>query len=147
MHVTTGQRALWTFLFHTLVGPFFAAVIILLLTLGAGAMGRGPASLQGLDLHGLFSVAAGWAITSYVWSALPAGVTGALMAGLTYLRGSYHWLAGVTAAAVATTLFAVQSGGTAAQHAWAIAFIGALVAIACRAVLVHGKIIPEEPRA
>lgn len=143
MQVTTGQRALWTFLFHTLIGPFFAAFIILLLTLGAGAIGRGPQSLQGLDLHGLFSVAGAWAVTSYVWSALPAGVTGAVMALLTYLRGSYHWLAAATAAAVAATVFAVQSGGTAAQHAWAIAFIAAIVAIACRAVLVTGKIIVE----
>lgn len=141
MEVSNSQRALWTFLFHTLVGPFVAALIILLLTLTAGGVGRGPQSLQGLGLHDLFSKAAGWALTSYVWSALPAAVTGLVAAVLVYSRASYHWLAGATVAAVAATFFEVQSGGVAAQHAAAIAFIAAVVGVACHQVLTIGRII------
>lgn len=138
---SAGQRALWTFLMHTLVGPFLAALAIMLLTLGAGALGVGPPSLKTLPPEELLPTAADWALTSYVWSAMPAAVAGAALAILAYMRGTYGWLEAAVAGAVTASIAAFLAGGVAADHITPIAAIAALALIGVRTLLVKGGIL------
>jgi hypothetical protein len=124
---TNGERALWAFLMITLVAPFVAALVIFLASVVSGAIGRGPASLLALDRAGQFGWAAQKAMETYIWSALPAGVCGAVLAGIVYTRGTAHWLVGASLGAVAVSVMAVLAGGTMLQHLTAMAFIGAAV--------------------
>ena len=139
--VSPGQRALWSFLLITLVAPFLAALVIFLGSVIAGAVGRGPASLLALDRAGQLGWAAEKAVSAYVWSAIPAGFSGAIIAGLVYVRGSAHWLAGASAGAITASVLAVLAGGMIAQHIAPIAFIAAATGAAMCAGLKAGGII------
>jgi hypothetical protein len=139
--VSNGQRALWTFLLITLVAPFLAAVVILLSSLVAGAIGRGPASLLALDRAGQLGWAAQKAVETYVWGALPAGLAGLAMAGIVYLQGTAPWLAAATCGAVSVTVLSALAGGMLAQHLTPIALIGAIVGIAMWALLRRAQVI------
>ena len=133
--MSKGQRALWTFLMCTLVAPFLAAVIILLASVISGYVGRGPASLLALDRAGQLAWAAQKAVETYVWSALPAGIGGAVLAAIVYVRGAAHWLVGATIGAVTVSVMSLFAGGMLAQHLTPIAFIGALAGVAICAIL------------
>jgi hypothetical protein len=138
---TNGERALWTFLMVTLVAPFLAAVVILLASVISGYIGRGPASLLALDRASQLAWAAQKAVETYVWSALPAGVGGAILAGIVYARGSAPWLAAATLGAVPVSVMAMLAGGMMAQHLTPMAFIGAVVGIAMWAILRRARIL------
>ena len=138
---SNGQRALWTFLLCTLVAPFLAALVILLGSVIAGAIGRGPASLLALDRAGQFAWAAEKAVGAYVWSAMPAGIGGAVLAGIVYVRGSVPWLAAATTGGVSAAVLALLAGGMFQQHLTPVAFIGALAGIAMWALLRRAGII------
>lgn len=139
--VSNGQRAFWTFLFSTLVAPFLAAVIILVSSLVAGAIGRGPASLLALDPAGKLAWSAQKAVETYVWAALPAGVAGLIAALVVLMTGRLPWLVAATVAAVAATILAALAGGMLAQHITPIALIAAVAGIGTRALLVRGGIL------
>lgn len=139
--IGNGQRALWTFLMFTLVGPFVGALMVLVLALGAGLLQTGPTSLKGLALPALLAKASAWAVTSYVWSALPAAVAGAAAAAWVVLRGNLPWLASASFAAIATSVAAAIAGGTARDHLTFIAGLAALAAIAVHVALRRGRII------
>lgn len=141
--IPNSQRALWTFLGHTLVGPFLAAVVVLLLTIGSGVVGKGPPSLQTLGPGELLPKAAGWALTSYVWSAVPAALAGLAMAVLVWRNGRYGWLEAAVAAAIAVAIAAYLSGGVAADHITPIAVIASLVGVTLRLLLVRANIIAD----
>jgi hypothetical protein len=138
---TNGQRALWTFLACTLIAPFLAAVVIFLGSVVSGALGRGPASLLALDRAGQVAWAAQKALETYVWSAIPAGIGGALLAAIVYLRGTAPWLAAVTIGGVIVSVLAVLAGGMYQQHLSPMAFIGALVGLSMWALLRRARII------
>ena len=139
--VPNGQRALWTFLMCTLVAPFLAAVIILLASVISGYVGRGPASLLALDRAGQLAWAAQKAVETYVWSALPAGIGGAILAAVVYVRGDAHWLVGATIGAVTVSMMSLFAGGMLAQHLTPVAFIGALAGVAICAILKRAGIV------
>ena len=122
---TNGERALWTFLMITLVAPFLAAVVILLGSVISGLVGRGPPSLLALDQAGQLGWAAQKAVETYVWSAIPAGICGAILAAIIYSRGSAHWLVGASLGAIIVSVMAVLAGGMMLQHLTPMAFIGA----------------------
>ena len=124
---TKCERALWTFLLITLAAPFLAALVILLGSVISGFVGRGPASLLALDRAGQLGWAAQKALETYVWSAVPAAISGAIVAAVVYARGTVHWLAGASAGAIIASIAAVLAGGMMQQHLTPIAFIGALV--------------------
>jgi hypothetical protein len=138
---SNGQRALWTFLMITLVAPFLAALVIFLASMIAAAFGRGPASLLALDRAGQLGWSATKALETYVWGALPAGLGGAAIAAMVYLRGSVPWLAAATAGAVPVSVMAALAGGMLQQHLSMIAFIGAVVGIAMWALLKRVRIL------
>ena len=123
---TKGERALWTFLLITLVAPFLAALVILLGSVISGFVGRGPASLLALDRAGQLGWAAQKALETYVWSAVPAAIAGAIVAAFVYSRGTVHWLLGASTGAIIASIAAVLAGGMMQQHLTPIAFIGAL---------------------
>lgn len=126
---SNGERALWVFLMITLVAPFAAALVIFLGSVIAGMIGRGPPSLLALDGAGQLGWAAQKALETYVWSALPAGICGAVMAGLAYTRGTAHWLVGASLGAIVVSVLAVLKGGMMLQHLTPMAFIGAAVGV------------------
>ncbi|MEQ1698058.1 MAG: hypothetical protein ABL901_19685 [Hyphomicrobiaceae bacterium] len=126
---TNGERALWAFLMITLVAPFLAALVIFLVSVIAGLIGRGPPSLLALDRAGQLGWAAQKALETYIWSALPAGICGAGMAWIVYTRGTAHWLVGASLGAIVVSVMAVLAGGTMQQHLSAMAFIGAAVGV------------------
>lgn len=139
--ISNGQRAIWAFLITSLAAPFFSALTVFLLSVGAGAIGRGPDSLKALDQAGQIAWAAEKAISTFVWSALPAGAAAAFVAGLVVIRGGFSWLEAVVVGAVAASIGAFLTGGLVAQHITPIAFIGALVGLIIWSTLTRGGIL------
>lgn len=138
---TMGERALWTFLAITLVGPFFAALIVFMSSILAGMIGRGPPSLLALDQAGQLAWASQKAVETYVWSAIPAGICGAAAAATVYQTGTLHWLMGASLGAIVVSVMAVLAGGMMQQHLTPMAFIGAIVGVAMVFALRRAKII------
>ncbi len=136
-----GQRALWSFLLVTLVAPFLTALVVFLSGVIAGLVGRGPASLLALDRAGQLAWSAEHALGAYVWSAWPAALAGAVVAALVMAARPLPWLVGAVLGAVSATLFAVFSGGMISEHAGPIAFIGAFVGVAMRAILARARLV------
>ena len=139
--ITNGQRAFWTFLITTLAAPFFGALIVLFLSVVAGALGKGPDSLRVLDQSGQLAWAAEKAAATFVWSAIPAAVAGAALAVLLLRRGAFGWLEAAIAGAVAVSIDAFLTGGMVLQHLAPIAFIGATVGVAMWAVFTRAGIV------
>jgi len=133
--------ALWTFLFSTLIGPAIAAAILALIYLVSGLLGMGPPSIKALKPGELAPYIAIRTLDGYIWSAIPAALTGAVLAALVYVKGNFHWLAGAVAAAVLATIVAVLSGGQAAGHAYFIALIAAVSAVIGRTALVAARVV------
>ncbi len=135
------QRAFWTFLFVTLVGPFVAALIVFLLTLGSGLLRMGPPSLQGLAGDALASRAAVWAVSSYVWASIPAAISGAGLAGLVMWRGTFSMLEAAVAGVLALFLAMLVLSAPPAGHALPLAIIAAVSSVFCRHVLVKARVL------
>ena len=106
---SNATRALWTFLFSTLVGPFFAALILTAIYLVSGALGMGPPSLKALKPGELLPYTAVRALDAYIWSAIPAALTGVTLAGVVHQRGGFPWLIGVMVAAIFASIVASSS--------------------------------------
>ncbi len=139
--ITNGQRALWTFLISTLVGPFFAAAIVAALTLASGALQMGPPSLKGLALSAVGAQAAAWALQTYVWAAMPAGLAGACLAAYISLKGTVPWLAVIVAGVMSFGLASVVVPGLLPNHGTALALIAALSSLGVWAVLSRAGVV------
>lgn len=137
----TVMAAVYTFVFTTLVGPAIAAAILGVIYLVSGTLGMGPPSIKMLKAGELLPYTAVRILDGYIWSAIPAGVAGAVLAALVYRTGNFHWLYGAVAAAVAATLMAVATGGQASIHTTFIALIAAATAVLGRMVLVAAKVV------
>jgi hypothetical protein len=140
--MSNGQRAFWTFLLCTLVGPLLVGLIVFLITLCSGALQMGPPSLKGLPMAAVASRAGQWAVSSFVWSALPAALAGAVLAAVVSIRGTVDWF---IAAAAAIAGFGVASVVTPvlANHNSFLAGIAGLVGVACWTLLVRIRILPR----
>ena len=139
--MSPAARGLWTFLFATLVAPFFAAVIIVVLNLVSGLLGVGPPSLKSMPVVDLVPLAARRGLESYVWAAFPAGLAGLALAALVVWRGTFGWLEAAIAGAVSATLAAVSAGGQALNHVSFLGLIAAIVAVLSRAILLKAKVL------
>ena len=134
--VANGQRALWTFLIYALAGPFFAALALVIVIALAGVFG----------LSGLLPVEAGLgeaALAAFVWSAVPAVITGLILAGVVWRTGGLTW---TVAAAVAVIAFAGAAMLLPLDLHDArpyLAFLAGLVSIAVRQVLIQADIIVD----
>jgi hypothetical protein len=133
-------RALWTFLFSTLLGPAIAALMLALIYIVSATLGMGPPSLKLIKFADLPGYVAIRTLDAYIWSAIPAAVTGAILAAVVYTRGQFPWLLGVAVAAIAASAWAFASGGQAQGHVQFITVIAALTAILGRLALVAAKV-------
>jgi hypothetical protein len=141
--ISNGQRALWTFLMCTLVGPFLVGLIVLLITLASGAMQMGPPSLKGVPMAVVAAKGGQWALTSFVWSALPAGIAGAVLAAVVSLRGTVDWFIAAAAAIAGFGVASVIAPGLLPNHHTFLAGIAGLVGVACWYLLVRARILPR----
>jgi hypothetical protein len=138
--VTPGQRALWTFLLVSLVAPFLAALIVLVAAAIAGLTGRWAPAFQGAPLSPL-QAAVSVAVSTYVWSAIPAAVAGAATAAYVAWRGVLPWLMAATACVVVFGIAAVLSGAVPPAFMTGGAFLAACVGVICRAILARANVI------
>jgi hypothetical protein len=133
--MTNTQRALWTFLMYALAGPFFAALAVTIAVALASALGVAgflPGGAQDIG---------GAALTSFVWGAAPAVVTGLILAGFVLFSGGVSW---ILAAAVAVIVFAASTvvlPFTLEDARPYLAFLAGGVAIAVREVLRRAGIL------
>lgn len=139
--ISNAQRAIWSGLIVSLAAPFLTALIVLLLSIGAGAMGRGPDSLRALDFAGQLGWSGQRAVATFAWSIAPA-VAGALaLAALVALRGRVAWYEAVLLGAVLSSGAALLTGGLVAQHLAPIAAIGAVVGFVLHRSLMRAGIV------
>jgi hypothetical protein len=139
--ITNGQRAMFTFFISTLGGPFFAALIVALLTLGSGVVQLGPPSLKGLPMAAVAARAGAWALHTYMWAAMPAGLAGAVLAAYVSLRGDVSWIITVVAGVAAFGIASVMIPGLLPNHGTPLAFIAALSSIGVWLALLRARII------
>lgn len=94
------QRALWTFLFFTLVGPFVAGLLAAAYTPFAiwgnlapfSAGDHAPFDMSNLpDSAGLTQVMAQAAIQTFVWAPIAAAIAAFGTIGVLFVRGEVHW--------------------------------------------------------
>jgi len=135
--VTNAQRALWTFLIYALVAPFLAGLAVAALIAFARLVGIPsivPEVVAGSGEAGL---------VAFVWSALPALVTGLILAAVVWRTGGLSWIA---AAAVAIIAFAGAAMLLPLELHDArpyLAFLAGLVSLGVRQVLIQVDIIPD----
>ncbi|MGI9476857.1 MAG: hypothetical protein ACR2PI_09125 [Hyphomicrobiaceae bacterium] len=95
-----GQRALWTFLFFTLIGPFIAAIGAALYTPVAiwanlapyTAGDHAPFDWTNLpDGAGVAQLMAGAALQAFVWAPIAAAVAALGLVVLLFTRGEVGW--------------------------------------------------------
>ncbi|MBC7830683.1 MAG: hypothetical protein H7Y62_01530 [Hyphomicrobium sp.] len=133
--ITNGQRALWTFLFYALVGPFFAAlalVIIIALASVFGLSGLLPAELPSLPQVGL---------AAFVWSTVPAVLTALVLAIVVWRTGDFNWLVAVIVAVIAFAIAAMLLPLDLDHARPYLAFLAGIVASMVRQVLVQIDVI------
>jgi hypothetical protein len=137
---SNAMRALWTFLFSTLVGPAIAAALLASIYIVSGVLNMGPPSLKTVKMAELPAYIALRTLDAYIWSAIPAAVTGLALAALVYARGHFTWIVGVVVAAIVASAWAFASGGQAMTHVSFITTIAAVTAILGRLALVAAKV-------
>ncbi len=126
-----GQRALWTFLMYTLVGPFFAAVVVAVALVLAPPLGLGGLLPDNLPPLGAA------AITTFVWAVIPAVLVALTLSPIALRQDSIGWIvvavAGAVAFAISATLFPI---GMESARPY-LAFLAGLISLAVREVLVR----------
>ena len=131
------QRALWTFLFYALVAPFFAALAVVILVALAPLVGFAGSLPEGAQNLGMA------ALSTFVWSAAPAVVTGLVCAAIVYRTGTLGWFA---AALVAIVVFSISTEllafGVRDLRPFLTPLAG-VIGVAVRQVLARASIIPD----
>ncbi len=129
------QRALWMFLIYTLVGPFFAAVVVAAALALAPPLGLGSLLPDNLPPLGAAT------ITTFVWAVIPAVLVALALSPIALRQDSIDWIvaavAGAVAFAIAATLFPIGMEGTRPY----LAFLAGLISLAVRQVLVRAGIL------
>lgn len=134
--VGNGQRALWTFLFYTLVGPFIGAVMIALLGLLAGLAGFFPETAA-LGLGGFLSATAWTAMFAYVWAAPAAALAALGLMPFVLRNGAFGWIAAAIAGVVAFGIVAILFALPDAKPIPYLAFLAGIISILCRWILMR----------
>ncbi len=133
------QKALWTFLGYTLVGPFFAALGVAVVAMVATLFGIPLPLADGAVNAGFIGAA------TFVWSALPAGLAGLAMAFMVWRTGSIGTLSAAIAGVLAFAVVFFFSNMPHREYFVVLAFFAGLVSLAVRAALQAGGIIgPSE---
>lgn len=133
--LSNGQRALYTFLGYSLVGPFLAgfvtfAVLVLAVPLRLDALI--PASMPN---------AGAAAIAAFVWSAIPSSLAGLALASVVWRRGTFPWIAAAAAGGITFMLAAIAMPLPAGLALTPLTALAAFIGIAVRSALVGGGIL------
>jgi len=131
-----GQRALWTFLFYSLVGPFIGAVMIALLGPLAGLAGFFPETAA-LGLGGFLSATAWTAMFAYVWAAPAAALAALGLLPFVLRNGAFGWIAAAIAGVVAFGIVAILFALPDAKPIPYLAFLAGIISILCRWILMR----------
>jgi hypothetical protein len=131
-----GQRALWTFLFYTLVGPFIGAMLIALVGPLAGLAGFFPETAA-RGVGGFLSATAWTAMFAYVWAAPAAALAAIGLLPFVFRNGAFGWIAAAVAGVIAFAIIAVLFTLPEARLVPYLAFLAGVVSILCRWVLVR----------
>jgi hypothetical protein len=135
--VSNSQRALWTFLIYALVGPFFAALALVILIASAWIFGLSsllPDEVTSLGHAGL---------AAFVWSIVPALLTALVLAAVVWRAGSFTWLVGVVVAVLAFAIAAMLLPLGLDHTRPYLAFLAGVVSLAVRQVLIQGDVIED----
>lgn len=139
--IGNGQRAFWVFLGYTLVGPFFAALIYVIVALLAPLLKLSALLPSGLPPLGQAAIAI------FVWSAVPAALAAVGLIPMVFRRGGFGPViaaaAGVIAFAAGNALAPVPYQ----DYLPALAFAAGLVSVGVRSALLAGNIILPAPKA
>lgn len=154
--MSRNQRALWTFLFYTLIGPFLGALVSVLgspVLMWANmapfrATDHPPYDLGNVpSMDSLMPMLGQIAIQSYVWCAIPAALTAITLLPHIWRKGTVGWIepavGGALCLAAVTVLFRFDHGGLLAY----MCFAAAVVAVFCWAVLRRAGVLPAPPAA
>ncbi|HEX5600264.1 MAG TPA: hypothetical protein VFX46_06500 [Hyphomicrobiaceae bacterium] len=132
--MSNAQRALWTFLFYTLVGPFIGSLLLSVAIPLALVAGFLP-DLADLESGGRISFTGWAALYAYVWGAPTAALAALGLLPFVFRGGTFSWIAAAVAGVIAfgvTTIFApLPVPGTAPY----LAFLAGVVSLICWAVL------------
>ena len=141
------QRALWIFLFYTLVGPFLAGLLAAAYVPAAIWANLAPyaagdhASFDPTNLpeaNGVVQLMAQAGLNTFVWSPVAAGLTGLGVALLAWRRAGIHWgiagAIGVTAFFVSYVLAPFAAGDMLAFFAFAAGVVAATVTAILRSM-------------
>jgi len=138
--IANTQRAVWTFLFYALVGPFIGALAIVVLMPIATAFELLP-EIQSNAPAGMLPLLGRTAVYAYVWAALPAVLAALGLVPFVIRDGTFGWIhaaiAGVLAFAVAAVLFVLPVPELIAY----LAFLAGLVSLVCRSILIRAGVL------
>jgi hypothetical protein len=127
--VTNAQRALWTFLIYALLAPFLGALVVAVVLALASVFGLADLLPDDVAPAGAAAVAA------FVWSVVPAVLTGIALAAMAWRTGGFSWIVAAAAAVIAFTVAAVLVPIGLEDARPYLAFLAGVIAIAVRAVL------------
>jgi len=132
--MTKAQRALWTFLFYTLVGPFIGALLLSVLMPLALVAGLLP-EIANLEAAGEVAFVGWAAFFTYVWAA-PASALAALgLLPLVLRNATFGWIAAAIAGVIAFAVTAVLFALPVPEAIPYLAFLAGVVSIICRTIL------------
>lgn len=116
---------------YTLVGPFFAAVVVAVALVLAPPLGLGALLPDNLPPLGAA------AITTFVWAVIPAVLVALTLSPIALRQDSVGWIvaavAGAVAFAISATLFPIGMEGARPY----LTFLAGLISLAVREVLVR----------
>lgn len=135
---SAGQRALYTFLGYALLGPFLSGFVTL-----AALVLAGPLQLEGLIPAGL-SNAGQAALSVFVWAAIPAALTGLVLALVVWRRGSFPWIAAAAAGGIAFMMAAIALRLPNELALTPLTGLAAFISMGVRQMLIGGRIIESE---
>lgn len=132
---SAGQRALFTFLGYALVGPFLAGLVTV-----AALILAAPLQLDALVPAGLPN-AGHAAIAVFVWTVIPAALTGLVLALIVWRRGTFPWIAAAGAGGIAFMLAAIVLRLPEGLALTPLTGLAAFISIGVRQILIGGGII------
>jgi hypothetical protein len=135
MDVTHAQRALWMVLITSIAAPFFASLIFVALSL------LSPIFDAILPVRAADEPLGAAAVSAFAWSALPALAAAIILLPFVLQTGTYGWLAAATAGVFGFAAgFFVFPFAASTSPAY-LAFIGGLIALGMREMLIRGRIL------
>lgn len=142
--MTNAQRALWTFLFYTLIGPFIGAILLSVLMPLAVVAGLLP-EIADLDSAGIISFTGWAALFTYVWAAPAAALAALGLLPFVLRNGTFGWIAAAVAGVIAFAVTAVVFALPVPEAIPYLAFLAGVVSLINRVILIRIGVLAPEP--